>query len=365
MSGVLRTRRVLALVLAVIAVGALSAGPAAAGGRGCVATNTTLGVTYGPDTGAALARAVAAARAGDVIEVQGVCRGSIVVAADISLVGRWTAAVPVTTLVGRAGQPTVAVPAGARLTMTRLLVTHPSGDTGPGVLNGGTLTLFSSTVRGNTGTDGGGVSSTGTLAVQRSTITENTAERGGGLFTTGRATVATSTVSGNTSNGDGGGIAVGAGTLRLSYSTVGRNTAQWIGGGLDIDSSAAVVLEASVLGGNQAGASGSDCAGPAVSNGYVVMGTTDGWYCEIVPTVGDQIDAPEGILDVALEALAWNGGPTQTMALRADSPALDAIPVGARGADGRTVLCAAGVSLDQRRVVRPIGAGCDVGAFEE
>lgn len=53
-----------------------------------------------------------------------------------------------------------------------------------------------------------------------------------------------------------------------------------------------------------------------------------------------------------LGPLAGNGGPTQTMALQAGSPAID-------GGDG-----AGCPATDQRGVPRPGGAACDVGAFE-
>jgi hypothetical protein len=53
-----------------------------------------------------------------------------------------------------------------------------------------------------------------------------------------------------------------------------------------------------------------------------------------------------------LAALADNGGPTETQALRAGSPAIDA-----GAADG----CP---QHDQRGIRRPQGAGCDIGAYE-
>ncbi|HMJ39987.1 MAG TPA: choice-of-anchor Q domain-containing protein, partial [Verrucomicrobiae bacterium] len=55
-----------------------------------------------------------------------------------------------------------------------------------------------------------------------------------------------------------------------------------------------------------------------------------------------------------LGALQSNGGPTQTMALPLQSPAVNAIPVTVSGCTG----------TDQRGVTRPQGVGCDVGAFE-
>ena len=56
--------------------------------------------------------------------------------------------------------------------------------------------------------------------------------------------------------------------------------------------------------------------------------------------------------DPKLDALADNGGATQTMALGAGSPAIDT---------GKNTGCPA---TDQRGVARPVGTGCDIGAYE-
>jgi hypothetical protein len=62
-------------------------------------------------------------------------------------------------------------------------------------------------------------------------------------------------------------------------------------------------------------------------------------------------------VQINLQSLAGNGGPTQTMALGAGSAAIDA------GND--TVCIAAPVNnLDQRGVTRPQGSHCDIGAYE-
>jgi uncharacterized repeat protein (TIGR01451 family) len=57
-------------------------------------------------------------------------------------------------------------------------------------------------------------------------------------------------------------------------------------------------------------------------------------------------------VDPQLGALADNGGPTDTRALAASSPAIDA---------GTNTGCPA---TDQRGVTRPQGSSCDIGAFE-
>ncbi|MFN8028571.1 MAG: choice-of-anchor Q domain-containing protein [Acidimicrobiia bacterium] len=64
-------------------------------------------------------------------------------------------------------------------------------------------------------------------------------------------------------------------------------------------------------------------------------------------------------LDPQLGALAFNGGPTQTMAITQSSPLFDAIPEAACQSGP-----AVGVTTDQRGVARPSYTGCDIGAFE-
>ena len=58
-----------------------------------------------------------------------------------------------------------------------------------------------------------------------------------------------------------------------------------------------------------------------------------------------------------LGPLANWGGPTQTMGLREGSAALDA-------ASDTTCAASPVNNLDQRGVTRPVGAHCDIGAYE-
>jgi hypothetical protein len=70
---------------------------------------------------------------------------------------------------------------------------------------------------------------------------------------------------------------------------------------------------------------------------------------------GDKINTG----DPKLGPLAPNGGPTQTVALVAGSPAIDAgDPAGCSDDDG------VALAADQRGISRPQGARCDIGAFE-
>jgi hypothetical protein len=58
--------------------------------------------------------------------------------------------------------------------------------------------------------------------------------------------------------------------------------------------------------------------------------------------------------DPRLAPLADRGGPTLTQALEPGSAAIDAVPASGAGCE----------ATDQRGVARPVGQGCDIGAFE-
>ena len=84
-----------------------------------------------------------------------------------------------------------------------------------------------------------------------------------------------------------------------------------------------------------------NCSHPATSNGHNL---SDGHDCGLTAT-GDRQD-----VDPRLGLLQDNGGPTDTEALLAGSPAID-------GGD----TCGA---LDQRGTTRPRGSSCDIGPYE-
>jgi hypothetical protein len=72
--------------------------------------------------------------------------------------------------------------------------------------------------------------------------------------------------------------------------------------------------------------------------------------------VGDTSGVPAGLDPAGLQNI---GGSTETIALLANSPAVNAVPLSScTDVTGKTV------TIDQRRVIRPVGAGCDIGAFE-
>jgi CSLREA domain-containing protein len=242
----------------------------------------------------------------------------------------------------------------ADVTVTGGLV---NGD-GGGIANSGTLTLLRDTIANNEAIlagnhAGGGVDSASILIVTQSAISGNRAYNGGGINFAGTATIADSTIAGNRagglgSNGDGGGISGSAGSsLGLTGSTVADNHAfngSGSGGGISFS---AATLESSIVANNRAHESNGsasyvdNCSSAVTSNGHNLSDNHD---CGLT-AAGDRQD-----LDPRLGPLQDNGGPTDTAALLAGSPAIDA---------GGT--CGA---LDQRGTTRPRGLSCDIGPYE-
>jgi beta-glucanase (GH16 family) len=230
---------------------------------------------------------------------------------------------------------------------------------GGGIYNGdgSTLHLIDSTVRGNTTelVDGGGVFGffNTQLKIERSTIAGNSAGNvGGGLRTLGNAEIINSTISGNNSTAwHGGAIFHTDGIMHIVSSTIVDNTspggtAGGIFAGTFTAGSPTLTLSNSIVAHN----SSYQCQPGPFGSGTVTttsLGHNLAGDVSCFPATSDLI-----IADPLLGVLADNGGPTQTHALLAGSPAIDAADATASPA------------LDQRGIARPQGAGHDIGAFE-
>jgi CSLREA domain-containing protein len=245
---------------------------------------------------------------------------------------------------------------GGDLTLTNSTVSsNTATGFGGGISNdyGGSLTLTNSTVSGNTAhSDGGGISnyySYGDLTLTNSTVSNNSAvgvyADGGGIYhysLFGDMKLTNSTVSGNTAE-FGGGIN-NDGDLTLSNSTVSGNIAYASGGGIHDDSSgASVYLDSSIVADNSAPV-GANCNNAFNSLGYNLTDDASCGFTEPTDLV---------VADAMLGPLQDNGGPTWTHALLPGSPAIDA-------SSGDCPPPA----TDQRGVLRPQGAGCDIGSVE-
>ena len=252
--------------------------------------------------------------------------------------------------------------AAGNLTITNSVISgNTSNDDGAGGIwfdEGGQFSLTNSTVSGNRtqGSDpsgGGGITfdDGGSLVIVDSTIANNTAGlSGGGLYLfdpTEGALIANSTITGNQAlDGWGGGIATYADNLTIVQTTISGNTASnggdglYMGGYIDavpsesnernahserVHAQAAdstVILSGTIVAGNADGtddiATGEDSK---LQADFSVLGAIDP---EI--QLDDQGGNQFGVTDPGLEALGSNGGPTQTMALKPTSVALDAGP---------------------------------------
>jgi hypothetical protein len=257
------------------------------------------------------------------------------------------------------GGSVFAVHSGTTVTLSRLAITGGVG-LGGGIYNQGTLTLNDIAVRDNTAgdpTNGGGTGAGiwndvgATLTVNGSTVSGNSAignlsygpSHGGGIANHGTLTLNNSTVSGNSaSQGFGGGIsnALDTSVLTLNDSTVSANSATGSIGG--VDNRGTLTIRNTIIAGN----TGGDLSGDVISEGYNLLGTTDGSGF-----------AATDLLDVAplLGPLQDNGGPTETMAPLPGSPAVDRTP----GTPGVNF-----PATDQRGIPRPQGALADTGGVE-
>jgi predicted outer membrane repeat protein len=249
---------------------------------------------------------------------------------------------------------------------------------GGGIYNGGTLTVNGSVLAGNKSTIlGGGIHNIGEVTVHDSTFRSNsTGFDGGGLNTYRKAIVTGSTFEANSST-RGGGLASVGGDTTLTNDTFSKNSASERGGGIynmgpiigDPGPGGGMYANHITVAYNGAPTGGGISASGGVmkvKNSIVAYSTSGG---DCYSAGGDLFGAGENLDtdgscpgftlkdDPRLDALANNGGPTQTHALKLGSPAIDAAP-------DCTTIAGAAVSVDQRGHTRPFGPFCDLGAYE-
>jgi Zn-dependent metalloprotease len=257
----------------------------------------------------------------------------------------------------------------ASATIERFVVQNGySSSNAGGIYNGGTLVLNNSIVQNNICcTDvsmvygGAGISNWNTLTVNNSLIRDNISFReGGGIYNNHNSTLTldNTTVSGNMAS-TGAGISSYR-TVAINNSTISGNWAvegiAGVGyaGGIYFNAQygGTFTIKNSIVAGNGAAASGPDCKalGSISSAGYNLIGNNSD--CSFSPTTGDLVGTAFSVINPHLTPLQDNGGLTWTHALINGSPAIDA---------GNPATC---LSTDQRGVTRPVGARCDIGAYE-
>lgn len=262
-----------------------------------------------------------------------------------------------------------------------LTIQNGTSEVGGGIHNAGTLTLYNISLSQNEGLFGGGIYNEGTLTVINGTISGNSSLIGGGILNSGTLTLTNSTVSGNTTSFGAGGIA-NLGTLTVTNSTISRNSAGSNGGGIYSQPGGMLTLTNSTVSGNSAPVSGGGIfnAGTLTAKNSIVANSPVGGDCYIDPlststSLGHNLaddatcgfggigDLNSTLAGLDPSGLQNNGGPTNTIALLAGSPAINAVLLSPNNyctaADGTTA-----IANDQRGFLRPAGTACDIGAFE-
>lgn len=218
--------------------------------------------------------------------------------------------------------------------------------------SGSTSTLTNSIVSKNEACYGGGIcASNSTLQLINSTVSENSAflydvgvNYGGGMIIgDSTVTLTNSTISGNEAINDGGGIFIVNSTLTLISSLISGNKSTAGAGNelYNVSEPSTIYANSSNLFGHR-GESDTKAFFNFTPGNSDINATSDGTNGILKPTA----------LSTILLPLADNGGPTQTHALPAGSPAIDL-----------DTTCSAGLSTDQRGEPRPV-TGCDTGSFE-
>ena len=246
----------------------------------------------------------------------------------------------------------------------------------------GSLSITNSVIDDNTTGTNGGLGSGGGMSandidvvIADTTISNNTAEAGGGgLRFSGNNTHVTVRRCAITDNSDGG-IFASYGMLALSNSTISGNysSENYVGPNDAVSMEAGSVNNCTILDDVSALSS---FGSVSLSNSIVTGG------CSGVVSAGHNIDGDGYCIldlgpgdlslsgDIGLAPLGSYGGPSLTYALctatgvphpscMAPSPALDAGDPATPGSGGSA--CEA---TDQRGVNRPVGARCDIGAYE-
>jgi hypothetical protein len=285
----------------------------------------------------------------------------------------------------------------------------PASGWGGGIYNNGALTVTNSTISANTASTGGALFNLGGAEVNTSTLSGNTAYGAGGAVSIGDGTVTinTSTLAGNTAYGNGGAIRILSGALTVNSSTLSGNAAygQYVSGGAIGIDGGTVTVNTSTLAGNYADYEGggiynlgaltvrnstiaNNTAAQAIGGisngdpfGYGNSGATLSLWNTILAgnmddlggydlygsltsgqnligngdggagfAASDLVGTSYAPINPVLGPLQNNGGPTQTMALLAGSPALNAGDPAQLGV------------ADQRGVVR--SGGVNIGAYQ-
>jgi CSLREA domain-containing protein len=243
------------------------------------------------------------------------------------------------------------------VSVSRVTIQNGSDQQGGGIFHNsfGTLALTESAITANTASIGGGLFiGAGTVSISNSLVGGNTATTtgGGGIFNVDTLFLTNVTVSGNSAtsalaSGGGGILNIGEMTLTNITLTANRADAADLPEGGGILNFGLMTLKNSIISGN----TNDNCSGAGTTKS-TGNNLEDSNVCGFA-NINDQINT-----DPLLGPLQDNGGQTFTYALLVGSPAIDS---------GSNARCP---GSDQRGVSRPFDGDndndpvCDIGAFE-
>jgi hypothetical protein len=180
------------------------------------------------------------------------------------------------------------------------------------------LTLTNSTISSNTATGalgsgngfGGGIDALGALSISGCLFDSNSASiDGGGINQDGAMSLVNSTFHGNSAGIAGGGINDNSPKTPITNCTFAGNSANG-GGGINVDNGGSPILNNDII---AKSTSGHDLAnGPATGSNNLIDDSNDTAGLSNTATGDPDLNAP-----------ANNGGPTFTMSLQPNSPAID------------------------------------------
>ena len=253
----------------------------------------------------------------------------------------------------------------AQLHVTNTHIHHNSATSlGGGIANlGGYVTFSETLLSDNSAAVAGGAAynaDSGQMDVLNSAVLNNQAgphrrayyKFGGGFknYNNANLKIQNSTISGNQAADDGGGIYNHSAKVTLINVTMVANRAFSDGGAIDNFGTAEFVN--SIIVGNTASAYGKDCRSwygwPLNNLGNNLLNSSSSCPSSATDQTIDLAD----LFVTGLAPLGDYGGATPTYELLPTSPALD---------NGNGAYCP---SDDQRGYSRPLGAGCDIGSYE-
>ncbi|MBI9050144.1 MAG: right-handed parallel beta-helix repeat-containing protein [Anaerolineaceae bacterium] len=256
-----------------------------------------------------------------------------------------------------------------------------------GIKGDGRVTVINSNFKNNASTNGCGgaifIDDNGTFDITNSEFVSNESEHEGGAIClkNGSANIENSTFTGNFAVSQGGAIYLFPDTsMTITNTTIFSNAVDvypiCYGGGIFADDNSELIISNSTISNNKAQLGGGlylDMDANVSITNTILANSSSGYdcyryYANVLTNTANLVEtnAPQPYkcafpvisADPALGRLQDNGGPTRTMAIGSDSPALDA---------GDNSVCE---STDQRGYSRPVdGDGdhssvCDIGAYE-